>query len=120
MENEVLSKLTLLFGFGLTFAIYGLVMAVCLSFTFTLFKIMSHLFTNRHDNDVLTLRYPVVQAKFTPRSKETLHGNNDSVSEDSSAFFSDVDGVDLEYRGVGVAEDRRAAAGVGAAVPKGG
>lgn len=42
-----------------------------------------------------------------------------SAAPRGSSFFEDAGGLDLEYRGVGVAEDRRAASVLGSAVPQG-
>jgi hypothetical protein len=68
--------------------------------------------------DKFTIRYSLPSTTNKEKRNDRTENPARNSRQDSS-FFSDVAGVDLEYRGVGAAEDGRASRGVGKAVSKG-
>jgi hypothetical protein len=54
---------------------------------------------------VIQIKYPISHPKVRPY-KEVIARNENTHAAANGSFFNDVSGVDLEYRSVGVTEDR--------------
>jgi hypothetical protein len=112
---------------GVLFSIVGYALAIAIvGFVATAFGLMGSVLLkgiisvlSGPSDAVITVRYPVANPKVRTMKELTdvnVGTNRAAVPSRSSSFFEDVNGVDLEYRGVGAGKGVAAAAAVGKAV----
>jgi len=112
----VFAALSQIVVYALIIAIAALFCSFFASVAGALFALAKVLFGGVDDTAEIIVKYPKTQATREGVSSDFDDRLRDAMAPISSSFFEDVDGVDLEYRGVGAAARSAGAAGLGKTV----